>query len=114
MSDELNDMMIQQEPANVQSPELDVNVKAVEDANGQKEEKQLPENPLEFLLQAGKEQGAVTYDEILEVMPEAETNMDLLEDVFSCRRNHGFHWPPPMAKTLGSSSVKSFPALYRI
>ena len=53
------------------------------------EESVLPENPLEYLLKSGKEQGAVTYDEILEVMPEAESNMDLLEDVFSTLFDHG-------------------------
>ncbi len=46
-------------------------------------------NPLEYLLQTGKEQGAVTYDEILDVMPEAESNMDLLEDIFSTLFDHG-------------------------
>ena len=46
-------------------------------------------NPLEYLLQTGKEQGAITYDEILDVMPEAESNMDLLEDIFSALFDHG-------------------------
>jgi len=49
----------------------------------------LPENPLEFLLASGKEQGSITYDEILAVMPDAEINMDLLEDVFSALFDHG-------------------------
>lgn len=52
-------------------------------------ERQLPENPLEYLLEQGKEHGSVTYDEILDVMPDAETNMDLLEDVFSTLFDHG-------------------------
>lgn len=51
--------------------------------------RELPENPLEYLLNSGKVQGSITYDEILEVMPDAETNMDLLEDVFSTLFDHG-------------------------
>lgn len=46
-------------------------------------------DPLGYLLQTGKEQGAVTYDEILDVMPAAESNMDLLEDIFSALFDHG-------------------------
>ncbi|RME46082.1 MAG: RNA polymerase sigma factor RpoD [Chloroflexi bacterium] len=53
------------------------------------EQKELPENPLEYLLKTGKEQGAITYDEILEVMPDVESNMDLLEDVFAALFEHG-------------------------
>ena len=49
----------------------------------------LPENPLEYLLESGKNQGSVTYDEILQVMPDLESNMDLLEDVFSTLFDHG-------------------------
>ncbi len=51
--------------------------------------RKLPENPLEYLLNTGKAQGSITYDEILEVLPEAETNMDLLEDVFATLFDHG-------------------------
>ena len=51
--------------------------------------RELPENPLEYLLNTGKAQGSITYDEILEVLPEAETNMDLLEDVFATLFDHG-------------------------
>ena len=51
--------------------------------------KLMEENPLEYLLQAGKEHGSITYDEILEVMPAAESNMDLLEDIFSALFDHG-------------------------
>lgn len=50
---------------------------------------ELPANPLEYLLNSGKGQGFITYDEILRVMPDAETNMDLLEDVFSTLFDHG-------------------------
>jgi RNA polymerase primary sigma factor len=47
------------------------------------------DNPLAYLLRVGREHGSITYDEILEVMPEAESNMDLLEDVFSALFDHG-------------------------
>ena len=50
---------------------------------------ELLEDPLAYLLKKGKESGTVTYDEILRVMPEAESNMDLLEDVFSALFDHG-------------------------
>ena len=53
------------------------------------QQKSIERNPLEYLLQAGKEQGAITYDEILDVMPAAESNMDLLEDIFSALFDHG-------------------------
>ena len=51
--------------------------------------REAPANPLEYLLHSGKEQGSITYDEILEVLPEAESNMELLEDVFSALFEHG-------------------------
>jgi RNA polymerase primary sigma factor len=53
------------------------------------QQKPMEGNPLEYLLQTGKEQGAITYDEILDVMPAAESNMDLLEDIFSALFDHG-------------------------
>jgi RNA polymerase primary sigma factor len=49
----------------------------------------IADNPLEHLLRVGRENGSITYDEILEVMPEAESNMDLLEDIFSALFDHG-------------------------
>ncbi len=42
-----------------------------------------PEAALEFLLNLGKTQGFVSYDDVLQVMPEAESNMDQLEDTFA-------------------------------
>ena len=57
--------------------------------NELEETRALPENPLEYLLEVGKNQGAITYDEILEVMPDVESNMDLLEDVFATLFDHG-------------------------
>ena len=42
-----------------------------------------PEAALEFLLTLGKTQGFVSYDDVLQVMPEAESNMEQLEDTFA-------------------------------
>ena len=48
-----------------------------------------PEAALEFLLQLGKSQGFVSYDDVLRVMPEAENNMDQLEDAFAALFEQG-------------------------
>ena len=48
-----------------------------------------PEAALEFLLNLGRKQGFVTYDDVLQVMPEAENNMDQLEDTFASLFEHG-------------------------
>lgn len=37
----------------------------------------------EYLLRLGRRNGFITYDDVLEVMPDAEFEMDLLEDLFS-------------------------------
>jgi RNA polymerase primary sigma factor len=42
-----------------------------------------PEAALEYLLNLGRSQGYVSYDDVLQVMPEAESNMDQLEDTFA-------------------------------
>src|SRR5690606_23737243 len=42
-----------------------------------------PEAALEHLMTLGRSQGYVTYDDVLKVMPEAESNMEQLEDVFA-------------------------------
>ena len=42
-----------------------------------------PEAALDHLLALGKSQGYVSYDDVLKVIPEAETNMEQLEDVFA-------------------------------
>ncbi len=47
------------------------------------------ETPLERLLRTGKENGSVTYDEILAAIPEVESNMELLEDIFLTLFDHG-------------------------
>ncbi len=47
------------------------------------------ETPLEYLLRTGRDSGSVTYDEILAVLPEVESNMELLEDIFLTLFDHG-------------------------
>ena len=42
-----------------------------------------PEAALEYLLNLGRTQGYVSFDDVLQVMPEAENNMDQLEDTFA-------------------------------
>ena len=60
-----------------------------EEIDGAEIEADTQEDPLVYLLQRGKEHGTITYDEILKAMPDAESNMDLLEDVFSSLFDHG-------------------------
>ena len=43
----------------------------------------------EQLLAIGRERGYVTYDEILELFPEAETNIDQLDEIFATLTEHG-------------------------
>jgi len=47
------------------------------------------ETPVEYLLRTGRDNGSVTYDEILAVLPEVESNMELLEDIFLTLFDHG-------------------------
>ncbi len=47
------------------------------------------EDPLDYLLRTGKENGSVTYDEIMAAIPEVESNMELLEDIFLTLFDHG-------------------------
>jgi len=42
-----------------------------------------PEAALEHLLTLGRAQGYVSYDDVLRVMPEAENNMEQVEDIFA-------------------------------
>ena len=56
---------------------------------GEKPEPMSPEAALEHLLTLGKKQGFVSYDDVLKVMPEAENNMDQLEDAFSALFDQG-------------------------
>ncbi len=66
----------------MQMPEISANL-----VNGA--EMPAEEKPLDRLLRAGKENGSVTYDEILAAIPEVESNMELLEDVFLTLFDHG-------------------------
>jgi RNA polymerase primary sigma factor len=43
----------------------------------------------ENLLAIGRERGYVTYDEVLEAFPEAETNVDQLDEIFSTLTENG-------------------------
>ncbi|MBK8046427.1 MAG: RNA polymerase sigma factor RpoD [Anaerolineales bacterium] len=64
-----------------------------------------PEAALEHLLALGKSQGYVSYDDVLKVMPEAESNMEQLEDIFAALFEQGIEVgqardeePEPMAE----------------
>ncbi len=48
-----------------------------------------PEAALEHLITLGRTQGHVTYDDVLSVLPEAESNMDQLEDIFAALFEQG-------------------------
>jgi RNA polymerase primary sigma factor len=55
------------------------------------EEEQLmsPEVALEHLLSLGKSQGYVSYDDVLQALPEVESNMDQLEDIVAALFDQG-------------------------
>ncbi len=61
------------------------------DGDAQNEEQVVlsPAAALEYLLSLGKKQGYVTYDDVLKVMPEVESNMDQLEDAFAALFDRG-------------------------
>jgi RNA polymerase primary sigma factor len=71
--------------------------------DGEKKEPLSPEAALEFLLTLGKKQGFVSYDDVLSVMPEAESNMDQLEDAFSALFDQGIQ----VGQTRDNESEKS-------
>lgn len=48
-----------------------------------------PEEILERLVTLGRAQGYVAYDDVLRLMPEAESNMDQVEDVFAALFEQG-------------------------
>ena len=48
-----------------------------------------PEAALEHLITLGRTQGYVTYDDVLNVLPEAENNMEQLEDIFAALFEQG-------------------------
>ena len=74
-----------------------------EDEEGEKQEPLSPEEALEYLLTLGKKQGFVSYDDVLKVMPEAESNMDQLEDAFSVLFDQGIQ----VGQTKDNESEKS-------
>ena len=61
----------------------------VEGEGKEKAERMSPEAALEYLLTMGKSKGFVTYDDVLHVMPEAENNMEQLEDAFAALFDQG-------------------------
>ena len=75
------DMLIQdiQEEEQTEQEEIEETVSLLEPG----------ETPLEYLLRTGRDSGSVTYDEILAVLPEVESNMELLEDIFLTLFDHG-------------------------
>jgi RNA polymerase primary sigma factor len=54
-----------------------------------------PEDALESLLLLGRTQGYVTYDDVLKLMPEAESSMEQLEDIFAALFEQGIDVGPP-------------------
>jgi RNA polymerase primary sigma factor len=69
-------------------PELDVEVEGALSAEqptepNDRHEMLSPEAALDYLLNLGRTQGYVSFDDVLQVMPEAENNMDQLEDTFA-------------------------------
>ena len=48
-----------------------------------------PEETLAHLLKLGREKGFVSYDEVLHVMPEAENDIEQLDDIFASLLEQG-------------------------
>jgi len=48
-----------------------------------------PEQILNQLLALGRTQGFVSYDDVLGLVPEAENNMEQVEDIFASLFEHG-------------------------
>jgi RNA polymerase primary sigma factor len=53
------------------------------DTGSVSEEGQMEPNPIERLLNLGRSQGYVTYDDVMEAVPEAELNIEQLEDALA-------------------------------
>lgn len=66
-----------------------------------------PAQAQEFLLKLGREQGYVTYDDVLRVMPEAENTMDQLEDLFSVLFEQGIEVGQNKEEALPSAEKSS-------
>lgn len=63
-----------------------------------------PEQALEHLLTLGKTQGFVSYDDVLRVMPDAENNIEQLEDIFAALFERGIDVGQPRDNESGDSS----------
>ncbi|MCB0039251.1 MAG: RNA polymerase subunit sigma, partial [Caldilinea sp.] len=63
--------------------EIEGELEGVGESEGETPVALSPEAALEHLMTLGRSQGYVTYDDVLKVMPEAESNMEQLEDVFA-------------------------------
>ncbi|MEX1021322.1 MAG: RNA polymerase sigma factor RpoD [Litorilinea sp.] len=67
------------------------------DPEGEEEataESMTPEAALAYLTNLGRTQGFVSFDDVLRVMPEAESNMDALEDTFASLFDQGIEVGP--------------------
>jgi RNA polymerase primary sigma factor len=81
MNERLEEQQLETQNLDVLAPEASENGDGPQMAPG--------ETPLEYLLRTGKESGSVTYDEIMQAIPEVESNMELLEDIFLTLFDHG-------------------------
>jgi RNA polymerase primary sigma factor len=63
-----------------------------------------PEQALEHLLTLGKTQGYVSYDDVLRVMPDAENNIEQLEDIFAALFERGIDVGQPRDNDSSGSS----------
>lgn len=70
-------------------------VQFIEATAAEAQEPMSPEEAQEHLLKLGKENGFVTYDDILKVIPEAENNMDQLEDLIAMLFEKGVEFGQP-------------------
>ena len=66
-----------------------------------------PEAALAHLIGVGRTQGFVTYDDVLSVLPEAESNMEQLEDIFAGLFEQGIE----VGQTREEDDVEDMPDL---
>ena len=76
------------------SDEGELDEEAAEDDGADETETLSPEAALAYLTNLGRTQGFVSYDDVLQVMPEAESNMDALEDTFATLFDQGIEVGP--------------------
>ena len=92
-----------------QATELATKVKSTQDKEPPKLKEPISKEPLiiedvvtsaaeEQLLNIGRERGYVTYDEVLEAFPEAETNIDQLDEIFATLTEWPLLRPKPLAR----------------